>query len=258
MRSRHLLELAGAAVRRALLIAAALIGASDVALAARTVEDAELLRLLARHKLSLPRGHSQILLVTAPSWSSRAGELRRLAPGRGGWTAAGPAVQVRLGRRGLARGRGLHDRMPGALAGAPVKREGDERSPAGIFVLGTAFGPAAEPPHGPGRWPWRRVDARDRFVDDPRSPFYNSWQRLPRTGAPAWRSAEVLSRYHLALVIEHNPERRPGAGSAIFLHDAARDGVSVGCTVLGTRDLLEVLRWLTPEARPILVQLPRQ
>jgi L,D-peptidoglycan transpeptidase YkuD (ErfK/YbiS/YcfS/YnhG family) len=243
---------------RFLLIAVALIGVSGVALAARTVDDAALLRLLARHKLTIPTGHSQVLLVTAPSWSSRSGELRRLQKGRGGWHAAGPAVQVRLGRRGLARGRGLHDGMPGALAGAPVKREGDARSPAGIFALGTAFGPGAEPPYTPGRWPWRRVDGQDRFVDDPRSPFYNSWQRQPRTGAPAWRSAEVLSRYHLALVIEHNPERRPGAGSAIFLHDTAGDGASVGCTVLATRDLLAVLRWLAPEARPILVQVPKQ
>jgi len=216
-----------------------------------------LLALLGRFRLALPAGHRQLLLVTAEGWGASQGELRRLALEGGRWRTVGKPLAVRLGRRGLARGRGLHDDR--ALASGPAKHEGDRRSPAGIFALGTAFGrgEAVAPPAG--RWPYRAVDARDRFVDDPRSPHYNTWQRLPASGRAAWRSAEELARYRLGVVVLHNAAPvRASAGSAIFLHDGDGRTASVGCTTLAQSDLLLVLRWLSPEAKPLLVQVPGQ
>jgi L,D-peptidoglycan transpeptidase YkuD (ErfK/YbiS/YcfS/YnhG family) len=175
----------------------------------------------------------------------------------------GRLIEVRVGARGLGRGRGLHGAetsLAAALAAMPPKREGDRRSPAGVFGFGVAFGQSARRPHAPGSWPWRRVDSRDRFVDDPASVYYNSWQRTPAAGARtlAWRSAEELAQYSLGIVVEHNmgPVAR-GAGSAIFIHAASSlRAPSIGCTLLAERELVEVLRWLSPAARPVLVQLP--
>jgi L,D-peptidoglycan transpeptidase YkuD (ErfK/YbiS/YcfS/YnhG family) len=171
----------------------------------------------------------------------------------------GRPVPVRIGAAGLGRGRGLHDTAPGALAHGPIKREGDRRSPAGVFALGPAFGPVTRRPYAPGRWPWRRTTKRDRLVDDPRSPHYNTWEQLPRDGShPAWRSAEDLSGYRLGLVVRHNRDPvQPGAGSAIFLHlPDPGFGPTVGCTALKRRALLRLLRWLDPKAKPVLAQLP--
>ena len=85
---------------------------------------------------------------------------------------------------------------------------------------------------------------------------YNTWQQRP-SGRPSWRSAEDLSRYRLAIVVKHNVDPiKPGAGSAVFLHSSATLRPSVGCTVMAERDLVEILRWLRPEAQPVLVQLP--
>jgi hypothetical protein len=213
----------------------------------------------ARRGLRLSREHRQVLLVVAPSWTSSRASLERFEAELGAWRAVGERIAVRLGSAGLGRGRGLHVEEAAGLLEGPAKREGDKRSPAGIFVLGTAFGRSPRRPVE-GSWPWRVATPLDFWVDDPRSTLYNTWQTLPDPKSPRpWRSAEALHRYRLAIVIAHNlsPVRK-GEGSAVFLHSAASlDRPSVGCTVLLERDLEVVLAWLKPERSPVLVQLPR-
>ena len=103
------------------------------------------------------------------------------------------------------------------------------------------------------------ADDRDRFVDDPRSPHYNTWQRVGADGkAGKWSSAEELSAYRLAVVVRHNTDPvEPGAGSAIFLHVWRGPHQSTaGCTALDEGALRTLLGWLDQDARPLLVQLP--
>jgi L,D-peptidoglycan transpeptidase YkuD (ErfK/YbiS/YcfS/YnhG family) len=84
----------------------------------------------------------QLLLVSAPDWSSVSAEIRFFerqdvrAPWREVLTLS-PAV---LGRNGIGWGIGLHGTSAG---GEPVKREGDGKAPAGVFPLVEAFGFAA-------------------------------------------------------------------------------------------------------------------
>jgi len=61
----------------------------------------------------------------------------------------------------------------------------------------------------------------------------------------------------LGLVIAHNPQRTPGAGSCIFLHlwMNGSEGTA-GCTALHRADLMELLRWLDVAKHPVLVQMP--
>jgi L,D-peptidoglycan transpeptidase YkuD (ErfK/YbiS/YcfS/YnhG family) len=122
-----------------------------------------------------------------------------------------------------------------------AKREGDLRTPVGVFPLRRGFGVRANP--GLRAGPWLRVDARDVWVDDPGSALYNTHRRLPARGR--WDSAERLRlspAYNYAQVIGYNEARRPGAGSAIFMHvDRARG--TGGCVSLPTSALLSVMRW---------------
>ena len=53
-----------------------------------------------------------------------------------------------------------------------AKREGDKRTPAGIFRLGFAFGSEETP--NPD-YPFRAVTQESFWVDDPDSRFYNQW-----------------------------------------------------------------------------------
>jgi hypothetical protein len=221
-----------------------------------TPEHTGLSGLLGRRGLRIPAGHDQVVLVVAPLWSSSGGSLFRCERHQESWHQVGKGVAVRLGGNGLGRGLGLHAE---ALAGVEDKREGDRRSPAGVFLLATAFGPGGRRPYK-GDWPWRSVDDRDRYVDDPRSHLYNTWQRQPATGQPAWNSAEKLSIYSLGIIVEHNrAPAKPGAGSAIFLHawkDPSRP--TLGCTSMRRSDLVDLVGWLRPQAKPVLVQVAGQ
>ena len=121
------------------------------------------------------------------------------------------------------------------------KREGDLRTPAGVFPLRGGFGAHANPGLRIGSW--LRVDARDVWVDDPGSALYNTHQRTPANGR--WDSAEKLLNqpaYNYAQVIGYNEGRTPGRGSAIFLH-VDQGGGTAGCVSLPTQPLLAVLRW---------------
>src|SRR6478672_7526169 len=81
---------------------------------------------------------TQMVLVVTPAWDSTSGSLRRFertAP-TGAWRQVGDVEPIVVGRTGVA----WDDRRVRAASGEPVKREGDGRSPAGVFALDTAFG----------------------------------------------------------------------------------------------------------------------
>ena len=121
------------------------------------------------------------------------------------------------------------------------KREGDLKTPSGVFPLRGGFGAYANPGLRIGSW--LRVDAQDVWVDDPSSALYNTHQRTPANGR--WGSAEKLLNqpaYNYAQVIGYNEGRTPGRGSAIFLH-VDKGGGTAGCVSLPTQPLLAVLRW---------------
>ncbi len=121
-----------------------------------------------------------------------------------------------------------------------AKREGDLRTPAGVFSLLGGFGVRGNP--GLDR-SWFRVDSRDVWVDDPASSLYNTHQRSPAGGR--WTSAEPLDvspAYDYAQVIGYNDARTPGRGSAIFLH-VDHGGGTAGCVSVPVSGLLSILRW---------------
>lgn len=122
-----------------------------------------------------------------------------------------------------------------------AKREGDLRTPTGVFPLRAGFGARSNPGLRVGSW--LRVDSRDVWVDDPSSSLYNTHQRTPAAGR--WSSAEPLLQapaYDYAQVIGYNEARTPGRGSAIFLHVDLGHGTA-GCVSLPTSGLLTVMRW---------------
>ena len=220
----------------------------------KTETTTELARVLDHYGIDLPDKHRQVVLVLSFDASSSRATLRRFQRSDGDWKAVEDPIEVRLGAAGLGAGRGLYDPNLKALID---KREGDRRSPAGVFSLGTAFGTVDKPYEG--NWPWRGVDERDRFVDDPASPHYNSWQRAPESDDGDWDSAEKMAMYRLGLVVRHNLDPvEPGAGSAIFLHSWNTDErPTIGCTGVDRADLADLLGWLDPSKQPVLAQLPQ-
>jgi len=145
--------------------------------------------------------------------------------------------------------------------GDPGKREGDGRSPAGVFSLSGAFGYA---PGGECPWiklPYREATSTLKCIDDIRSRHYN---RLVNAGEEPkdWSSCEEMRRpddqYRLGIVVEHNAAPAiPDRGSCIFIHIWKGPEVgTAGCTAMAPEDMETLLRWLDPAAVPVLIQLP--
>jgi len=207
----------------------------------------------------VPRESGQMLLALSPGWDDRAVTVQRYerdtpeAP----WRARGRPLAASLGRAGLAWGRGLH----GAGLEGPRKKEGDERSPAGVFLLRETTGYAASAPAGT-RLPYREATPSLRCVDDPRSAHYNRLVDEARV-TKDWTSAEDMRRqddlYRLVVWVGHNDDPPvAGAGSCIFLHfRETPSAVTAGCTAFDHGVMEELVAWLDPAARPVLVQLPR-
>jgi L,D-peptidoglycan transpeptidase YkuD (ErfK/YbiS/YcfS/YnhG family) len=179
----------------------------------------------------------QILLALAPDYASSQVQVALLERLGGHWHLAMGPVPGTIGRNGFAE--------PGN------KREGDGQSPSGAYPLGFAFG---YHPEVETRLPYRQVTEEDYWVDDPASPDYN---RLVQ-GKPDV-SAEIMRRddgaYEYGVVIEYNTDPVvQGMGSAIFLHVwKGAEEPTAGCLAVSKELMVELLRRLDPEKRPVVV-----
>jgi D-alanyl-D-alanine dipeptidase len=207
----------------------------------------------------------QILVVTTQDWNAVDGVLHAYERPRANkkWKAVGEPIAVVVGRNGLGWGVGLASVSDetSRTASDPVKREGDVKSPAGVFRLSTSFGYAADRQAG-WKMPYVNLTPSVECVDDARSKFYN--RVLDRaTVSPDWNSSEHMRRpdevYRWGLVIDHNTDPvTPGVGSCVFMHIWMGPGQgTTGCTAMTQEHLESVLAWLDPAKNPLLVQLPQ-
>jgi D-alanyl-D-alanine dipeptidase len=201
----------------------------------------------------------QLLLVRAVSWTAPTGTLERYERTEGStWTAIGAAIPVDLGRNGMAWGRGLQM----MTEAGPVKREGDGKSPAGIYRLGTAFGVAVSLPPGARGFPYLQALPTTYCVEDTRSIYYNQIVESTRVTPPSWEQWSQMARadglFDWGVVVQQNaPEVQKGSGSCVFLHVwRGPKRPTAGCTAMARDHIQETLRWLDPSLGPILVQLP--
>jgi L,D-peptidoglycan transpeptidase YkuD (ErfK/YbiS/YcfS/YnhG family) len=180
------------------------------------------------------------LIVTLPSGSdvTRA-EVYLFARTTAGWSLQSGPLPAMVGRNGFA--------LPGE------KREGDGRTPAGLFPLEFAFGYA---PIITTKMPYRQATDDDLWVDDLHAPDYNQWVRRGQTTALSFEKMKLGDhRYRYGLVIGYNRHPVvPGLGSAIFIHLWLENGISTsGCVALAESDIVAILDWLDPEKKPMIL-----
>lgn len=133
------------------------------------------------------------------------------------------------------------------------KQEGDYCTPIGIFNLSSAFGIASNPGTS---LPYKIITQDSYWIDDPLSPFYNTW--VEGTDYKDWNSAEHLveykKQYKYAIVIDYNVSPIiPNAGSAIFLHCGNKP--TAGCVAADEEEIVEILQWLDPTKNPQIIIL---
>ncbi len=216
--------------------------------------------LIAAAAFELPRNSSQCLVGTSDGWDNSHVTLTYYEKSDGRWQPVGESWQGRLGKSGLVWGSGLNP-VP---RGVPTKREGDKRSPAGVFALGGAWGYDATIRKNPKQF-YHQVTRRDLWVEDPESPHYNEFVVLDHDPSTAWEKKQQMKQgdyaHALKLFIAHNPAPKavPNAGSSIFFH-IWRGGGSIptaGCTTMEKSKLQEVISRIDPARNPLYVLLPK-
>jgi D-alanyl-D-alanine dipeptidase len=209
----------------------------------------------------IPQDSRQMLLVLIPSNSSFQGKLYRFEreTNREAWDKIGETIPIVMGKNGLGWGIGLQKSRNDKI---PPKREGDLKSPAGVFALSSVFGFARAQDMKNLKLPYRQVTEMLECIDDSNSVYYNRVVMADKVDSVDWQSSEKMFRvktgYELGVIVDQNsnPAAVRGRGSCIFLH--IWDGPMFpthGCTAMSAVNMKSIVFWLEEEKNPVLVQL---
>jgi L,D-peptidoglycan transpeptidase YkuD (ErfK/YbiS/YcfS/YnhG family) len=139
------------------------------------------------------------------------------------------------------------------LAKPGEKREGDGKTPSGIFPLKMTFG---YDEFIKTKMLYRQALADDIWVDDVNADDYNHWVKKDATQA---KSYEKMKRddslYKYGIVIEYNTNPViKGYGSAIFFHVwGGENDTTEGCVAVSEENIIKILEWLDPRAEPLII-----
>lgn len=195
----------------------------------------------------------QLVVVLSPNHNSVGARLYKFEKVGKTWQSVGDPHPVNLGKKGLAWGQGLHSAKPGLQ-----KKEGDQRSPAGIFRFGQAFG-YDEAGAIPLKLPYVPITEAQICVEDSRSRYYNQVVDANQVESD-WEARESMLRtdeqYKWGIFIKQNLPPKPEGGSCIFFHLWRAPGSgTLGCTAMAEDNLLALMQWLDPEKMPLLMQM---
>jgi L,D-peptidoglycan transpeptidase YkuD (ErfK/YbiS/YcfS/YnhG family) len=180
----------------------------------------------------------QVIEVAASRYGTSYATLTAYRKTSTGWAKSYGPWTARIGWNGFA--------PPGK------KREGDGRTPTGSYGFGSFFFGVNARPSGI-RYAWRHAYTYDVWDDDSASARYNLWTN--RNRYYPGRDPEpmhVQPVYNYGAVIAYNTARKPGLGSAIFLH-VSRGRSTSGCVAVPQTQLLKLLRWLNPKLGPRII-----
>jgi L,D-peptidoglycan transpeptidase YkuD (ErfK/YbiS/YcfS/YnhG family) len=139
------------------------------------------------------------------------------------------------------------------VAPSGKKREGDGKTPSGIFLIKRTFGYNASIN---SKMPYQQVSDDDLWVDDPNAPDYNQWVKTTETRAASFEKMKRADeQYKYGIIIEHNTDPViKGYGSAIFLHVwKEKNSSTAGCVAVSEKNMIKILSWLDPKADPMII-----
>jgi D-alanyl-D-alanine dipeptidase len=204
--------------------------------------------------LNLKFETSQLIVVTSESWNNIEGKMAVYEYKNGRWNLVMNNIPIVTGRKGLAWAKGLHQDQ---LNSGILKKEGDGKSPAGIFRLSGLFGYQDIKSNMNSL----KVNDRTFCVDDSKSVYYNQIVSTD-TLKKDWDSAETMLMksdvYKFGIFVDYNVNpAKAQAGSCIFMHIwSGSNSPTAGCTAMKETDILKLINFLDKSKNPILVQAP--
>jgi L,D-peptidoglycan transpeptidase YkuD (ErfK/YbiS/YcfS/YnhG family) len=203
----------------------------------------------------------QVIVVTAPTWASTRGTLTAWERTSSGWRKVVNATPALLGSRGMAP--------------AATRRQATGTTPAGTFAITSAFGRRADPG---AQLPYRQLTTWDAWPYNPTDPStYNVFQDAKLSWDSYGRNVEHLwdfgMQYDYVAVLDYNLPQGPvttdakgirrasqpantSAGGGIFLH-VSNGRTTAGCIAVSRKVMRTILRWLKPDAHPVIVVGPQ-
>lgn len=186
---------------------------------------------------TFPRSTQLVIVLPGKNTDTRS-RLYALEKRESTWHTVIDGVPATNGRNGFA--------PPGQ------KREGDGKTPSGIFKIAYAFGYAPSCHTG---LDYRQGTEKDVWIDDPRSDDYNRWI----TGSPGNYSHEKMKRkdhlYKYGMVVKYNMDPIvKGKGSAIFIHVWRSPGKpTAGCIAVSEETIKKLLAFLDRDQQPVII-----
>ena len=194
---------------------------------------------LIAHENKIGKSNQVLLVIDNSSLFSTERKVHAFEKKGNEWKMAFEPFNAVIGRNGFAP--------------AGEKKEGDGRTPSGIYPLKMTFGYNETLKT---KMPYRQALADDIWVDDPQADDYNRWVKKQETRAASF---ETMKRddnlYKYGIIIEYNngPVIK-GNGSAIFLHIWKGEGIpTAGCVAVSEENIIKILGWLDPGASPLII-----
>lgn len=141
------------------------------------------------------------------------------------------------------------------LAPIGTKREGDGRTPVGIYPLRRGLCYERD---FVSAFPMEQYDENDMWCEDTDSDDYNTFVSNPAPGVKGDRLWQLRNtQYRYIVVVEYNTDPIvKGAGSAIFIHAWRAEGKSTaGCIGMAEASVKQLVEWLDPALNPHIVIL---
>lgn len=132
--------------------------------------------------------------------------------------------------------------------GLGKRKEGDKKTPTGIYQFTKAFGILENPDT---KMEYTQVNGNNYWVDDARSKYYNKFISMNEV-VQDWTSAEHICEYgeayHYVLATSYNISGIPGAGSAVFLHCTDENMESTaGCVAVPEIYMKQIIQSVMPQ-----------
>lgn len=222
--------------------------------------------LLNAANATIPKDCTQAILGIADGWNSSHVTLSVVEKNaHGQWVRVLGPYRGRLGAKGLVWGLGLHQNARGAT----LKKEGDGRSPAGVFALGGLWVTHKNPVKHHSSIPYVKVGPNDLWVTNTKDArYYNRHVRLDHPARSAWELKEQMRQtdypHSIKMLICHNTHERKGGvvvggGAAIFFHIWRNNGNSAtaGCTSMQEEHLRNIIARINPAKKPVYILMPK-
>ncbi|MDO5140973.1 MAG: L,D-transpeptidase family protein, partial [Eubacteriales bacterium] len=206
-------------------------------------------------KTGIPE-NAEVLIVVDSEKNSSIGELSMYVKETNAANEANEAEAAEMkGTDTYSWNRLLSCRAMLGMGGLYKEKEGDNKTPVGVFKMNTPFGIMDPLPGFPKEY--IKVDGTYFWNGDSLSPSYN---RLVKDGEAIFDKSEsehltdYAGYYDYCLNIGYNDEGTPYRGSALFLHCEVDGQETHGCIAVPKADMIEIMKHFKSECTWMIIR----